>query len=55
MGRRRGSVIQFGRTRVAKRHSPPKNQELDFVAKTVLNIDVAFLLEKIRLELLYNF
>ena len=32
-----------------------KNQEFDFVAKTVLNIDVTSLLEKIRLEYLYNF
>ena len=55
MGRRRGSVIQFVRTRVAKRHHPPKNQEFDFVAKTVLNVDIALLLKKIRLECLYNF
>ena len=33
----------------------PKTQEFDFVAKTVLNIDVALLLEKFRLELLHNF
>ena len=45
----RGSVIQFARTRVAKRHSPPKKQELNFVEKTVLNVDMALLLEKIHL------
>ena len=50
-----GSVIQFGRTRVAKRHSPSKNQEFGIVAKTVLNIDEALLLENFRLECLYNF
>ena len=55
IGRRRGSVIQSVRTRVAKRRHPPKNQEFDFVAKTVLNDYVALLLEKIRLEYLYNF
>ena len=48
IGRRRGSVIQFVRRRVAKRRHPPKNQEFDFVAKTVLNVDIALLLEKIR-------
>ena len=32
-----------------------KNQEFDFVAKTVLNVDIALLLEKIRSECLYNF
>ena len=46
--RRRGSVIQFGRTGVAKRRCRLKNQEFDFVEKTVLNIDVTLLLEKIR-------
>ena len=55
IGRRRGSDIQSVRTRVAKRRHPPKNQEFDFVAKTALNIDVTLLLEKIRLECLYNF
>ena len=49
------SVIQFVRTRVAKRRCRFKNQEFEFVAKTVLNIDMALLLEKIRLEYLYNF
>ena len=47
-----GSDIQFVRTRVAKRRCRLKNQEFDFVAKTVLNIDVTSLLEKIRLEYL---
>ena len=55
IGRRRGSVIQSVHTRVTKRRHPPKNQEFDFVAKTVLNVDIAILLEKIRLECLYNF
>ena len=55
MGQQHGSVIEFGRTTVAKRRPPPKNQECDFVSKTVLNIDVARLLEKFRLEYLYNF
>ena len=55
IGRRLGSVIQFVRTRVAKRRCRLKNQEFDFVAKTALNIDVTLLLEKIRLEYLYNF
>ena len=54
-GRRYGIVIEFARTRVAKRRHPPKNREFDFVAKTVLNADVAILLEKFRLEYLYNF
>ena len=53
--RRCGSVIQFVRTRVAKRRCRLKNQELDFVAKPVLNVDIAILLEKIRLEYAYNF
>ena len=55
VGRRRGSVIQSVRTRVAKRRHPPKNQEFGFLAKTVLNVDIVLLLEKFRLELLYNF
>ena len=55
IGRRRGSVIQPVRTRVAKCRHPPKNQEFDFVAKTVLNVDIALLLGKIRLECLCNF
>ena len=55
IGRRRGSVIQPVRTRVAKCRHPPKNQEFDFVAKTVLNVNIALFLEKIRLECLYNF
>ena len=55
IGRRRGSDIQSVRTRVAKRRHPPKNQEFDFVAKTVLNVNIALFLEKIRLECLYNF
>ena len=38
-----------------KRRRRIKNQEFDFVVKTVLNIDVVLLLEKIRLECLYNF
>ena len=49
------SVIQFVRTRVAKRRYRLKNQELDSDAKTVLNIDVTLLLEKFRLEYVYNF
>ena len=54
---RRGyvSVIDFGRTRVEKRRCRLKTQEFDFVGKTVLNIDVALLLEKLRLEYQYNF
>ena len=55
IGRRLGSVIQFVRTRVAKRRCRLKNQEFDFSAKTVLNVDIALLLEKIRSECLYNF
>ena len=46
MGRRHGIVIEFGRTRVAKRRHPPKNREFEFVAKTVLNADVAMLLAR---------
>ena len=49
------SVIEFGRTRVEKRRCRLKNQEFDFVGKTVLTIDVALLLEKFRLEYPYNF
>ena len=49
-GRRHDSVVQFARSRVAKRRCRLKNQEFDFVAKTVLNVDVALLLEKFRLE-----
>ena len=52
---RRGSVIQSIRTRIAKRHHPQKSKESDFSAKTVLNIDMTFLLERIRLECLHNF
>ena len=48
IGRRLGSVIQFVRTRVAKRHRPPKILQMDIVAKSVLNIDVALLLENFR-------
>ena len=48
MGQQHGSVIEFGRTIVAKRRCRLKNQEFDFVAKTVLNVDVVLLLEKIR-------
>ena len=48
IGRRRGSVIQSVRKIVAKCRHPPKNQEFDFVAKTVLNVDMALLLEKFR-------
>ena len=55
VGRWRGGVIEFVRTRVAKRPCPLKNQEQDSVAKTVLNIDMTLLLGKIRIELLYNF
>ena len=32
-----------------------KNQGSDFSARAVLNVDVALLLEKIRLEYLFNF
>ena len=55
IGQRRATDIQSARTRIAKRRHPPKNQEFDFLAKTVLNVDIAVLLEKIRLECLYNF
>jgi hypothetical protein len=41
VGRRRGSVIQFGCTMVAKRRRPPKIQQSDFVVKPVLNINMA--------------
>ena len=55
MGRLYGSVIELGRAIVAKRRYRLKKQEFDFVTKTVLNINVALLLEKFRLEYLYNF
>ena len=55
IGRRRGGVIHSLRTRVAKRRHPPKNLQSDSVSKPVPNADVALLLEKLRLEYLYNF
>ena len=55
MRRRRGSVIEFGRIRVAKCPCPAKNIVSDFVAHPVLNIDVTLLLEKIRLKVQLNF
>ena len=55
MGRRRGSIIEFLRARVLKRRYPPKILQSESVAKTVLNIDEALLLENFRLECLYNF
>ena len=55
MERRWGSDFEFARATVVKRRRRLKNQEFDFVAKTVLNADVVFLLEKIRLECLHNF
>ena len=47
--------FEFACATVVKRRRRIKNQEFDFVTKTVLDIDVALLLEKIRLEYLYNF
>ena len=55
IGRRRATVVQSVRTRVAKCRPSPKNQEFDFVAKTVININMMLLLEKFRWECLHNF
>ena len=45
---RGGKMHKNAESGVAKRRHPPKNQEFDFVAKTVLNVDIALLLEKLR-------
>ena len=42
----RVGVIEFAYATVTKCVHPPKNQEFDFIAETVLNVDVALLLEK---------
>jgi hypothetical protein len=36
-----GRVIEFGRTSVAKRSQPPKNQESQLVENTALKVNVA--------------
>ena len=50
-----GSIIQFVRTRVAKRRCRLKNTNQLSLHETVLKVDMARVLGKMQLECLYNF